>query len=250
VYDVLQHVDGERGDQDAAPEWLAASAEPAIAGGSEPATLGQLPCGRHGLPRDYVEAHQRARLLKAVVEVASRRGFAAATSARVAQAAGVSTTTFYVYFANRAECFLAACDASLDWLLEGLEQATATDPDWVSATGRGLRDLLERLSAAPELARAWLVELYAVESVDVGGARHRAEALRRLGVALRPPQGRGQVDIVRDQVTAGGIWYALFDTVARGRVAALPELLPTLHYHVLVARLDPEQAARIVASPG
>lgn len=51
---------------------------------------------------------QRERLLKGMVEVANRRGYAGASVSAVIAEAGVSRPTFYDYFADRDECFTAA----------------------------------------------------------------------------------------------------------------------------------------------
>src|ERR1700742_4650706 len=48
---------------------------------------------------------QRERLLRAMVELASRGGYTAANVSAVAADAGVSKPTFYDYFADREDCF-------------------------------------------------------------------------------------------------------------------------------------------------
>jgi AcrR family transcriptional regulator len=55
---------------------------------------------------------QKERLLAAMVHVASREGYAAATIARVVAESGVSRATFYEHFRDRDECFLAAIGAA------------------------------------------------------------------------------------------------------------------------------------------
>lgn len=241
MYGAVQDADTRLGDLHVTPEWLGVASELAASTADEPGLLRPLPCGRHGLPREFVWAHQRTRLLEAVVAVAGSEGYGALTNYAIAHTAGVSTSALHRHFASHAECLLAACDASLDWLLQGLERAVAAEPDWVVGTERGLRALIERVTAEPQLARVWLVELYAVEDVDVGGAQRRGEALWRIAAALRPPEA--SPGDVREQVLAGGIWRALSDAIIQGRAATLTELLPALHYQVLVAQLDPEEAA-------
>jgi AcrR family transcriptional regulator len=53
-------------------------------------------------------ASQRERLLTAIVRVSFEYGYEGTTIARVIDAAGVSRPTFYAYFADRADSFLAA----------------------------------------------------------------------------------------------------------------------------------------------
>ena len=108
---------------------------------------------------------------------------------------------------SKQDCLLAACDASLGRLFEGLEQAIAAEPDWAQGVRRGLRALLERTAAEPQLARVWFVELHAV---NVAGAERHAVAIDRLAVALRPPGGNSaSITRVRDQIIAGGVWHTI-----------------------------------------
>ncbi len=66
---------------------------------------------------------QRARLLRAAVDVATRDGYAGATIASVIAEAGVSRPTFYDYFADKDDCLLAAVADIHRWLLAVTEQA-------------------------------------------------------------------------------------------------------------------------------
>ncbi|HSZ12614.1 MAG TPA: TetR/AcrR family transcriptional regulator [Solirubrobacteraceae bacterium] len=59
---------------------------------------------------DSSEARRRERLLQAIVRVSFEHGYEGTTIARVIAAAGVSRPTFYTYFADRADCFLAALE--------------------------------------------------------------------------------------------------------------------------------------------
>ena len=70
--------------------------------------LHQLPPGRHGLPRAFVAANQRERILSAVGDVASVAGYSDMTVEGVIVTAGVSRRTFYEHFKSKDEAFLAA----------------------------------------------------------------------------------------------------------------------------------------------
>jgi hypothetical protein len=54
----------------------------------------QLPAGRHGLPRSYVNRNQRDRIVDAVIEVVSRTGYSGLTVKDVIDGAGVSRLPF------------------------------------------------------------------------------------------------------------------------------------------------------------
>jgi AcrR family transcriptional regulator len=77
----------------------------------------QLHPGRHGLDRAFVIQNQRDRILNAIAEEVARKGYVETTVADVVSRAGVSSRTFYDFFRDKAECFLAAYDAAIETLL-------------------------------------------------------------------------------------------------------------------------------------
>ena len=83
----------------------------------------QLPAGRHGLSRSYVEANQGQRMLAAVADVVSLKGYAALTVEDIVAAAGVSRKSFYGIFNDKEEAFLAAYDAISGELIQRVQPA-------------------------------------------------------------------------------------------------------------------------------
>ena len=89
-----------------------------VASGRRTAKLSErLPRGRHGLPREAVTESQRQRILQAMIEVVSERGYPETRVVDVIGVAGVSRKTFYELFASKEDCFLAAYDVLLGNLL-------------------------------------------------------------------------------------------------------------------------------------
>ncbi len=86
-------------------------------------TPAQLPSGRHGLSREYVVNSQRSRLLGAAVLIAGAEGYAGMTVSAVIARAGVSRKTFYEFFQDREDIFLATFDQLLDSALDGARDA-------------------------------------------------------------------------------------------------------------------------------
>ena len=68
------------------------------------ATVERATSGKGAPPR----AHQRSRLLTAMVELAGGTGYPSTKVGDIASLAGVSRATFYELFTNKEECFLAA----------------------------------------------------------------------------------------------------------------------------------------------
>jgi AcrR family transcriptional regulator len=124
------------------------------------AVSGQLPRGRHGIPREEVVRAQRERLVRAMAVVMAEKGYAAATVADVIAEARVSRETFYQQFASKQECFLAAYDAAAAAILSGIPAAEG-ERDRLAAFERGLAAYLGALAAEPAFARLFLVEVFA-----------------------------------------------------------------------------------------
>ncbi len=138
-----------------------------------------LPRGRHGLTREEVERAQRDRILWALAEVMSHKGYVATSVADVIKAAGVGRETFYQLFSSKADCFTRAFDAASDVLLGTLTDGTPTgEPAERIDAAVGL--YLETLAAFPTFARLFLVEVYAAgpEAMSVRAERQRTIALR------------------------------------------------------------------------
>jgi AcrR family transcriptional regulator len=84
-----------------------------------------LPRGPHRLAREVVDASQRGRLLDAMAHAVAEKGFGAVSVADVIARAGVSRKTFYVYFRDKLDCFLAAYDVGVEVLLATVREAGA-----------------------------------------------------------------------------------------------------------------------------
>jgi AcrR family transcriptional regulator len=86
-----------------------------------------MPTNRVNRPRRHAKQDRARATVDAILEAAARvlaqQGYAAATTNRVAEAAGVSIGTLYEYFANREEVF----EALIRQEIEGLVDAFASE---------------------------------------------------------------------------------------------------------------------------
>ena len=128
-------------------------------------TQDRLPRGRHNLSRTDVTARQRARMLRAMAEVVTERGYADTPVAAVIARAGVSRETFYQQFGSKQDCFVAALEEAIGRLAASLasvlDQATGSPLERYDAL---LRGYLDTLAAQPATARLFLIETYAAGS--------------------------------------------------------------------------------------
>jgi AcrR family transcriptional regulator len=112
----------------------------------------RLPRGRHGLPRELVNANQRWRLLGACAEVLAEQGYSGATVSNVTAGAAVSKATFYRNFDGLPSCILATFELAVENALavigQGCEREAGTEPH----LARSLSPVLDFLEAEPALA--------------------------------------------------------------------------------------------------
>src|SRR5262249_11472279 len=201
-----------------------------VASGRRTAKLSErLPRGRHGLPREAVTESQRTRILKAMIEVISERGYPDTRVVDVIGVAGVSRKTFYELFASKEDCFLATYDVLLGELLGGTAKGFDSRPGaaWAERVAAGLRALLDVLAEHPDEARCAIVEVLAAGP----------KALARRDAALRQftgflDAGRTEASVELPGITSlslvGGINELLYSEILHGAAGRLPERLPDL----------------------
>lgn len=113
---------------------------------------------RHTDGHEQLSQIQRARIVAAMIDVASQRGVSYATVARVVARSGVSRRTFYEQFLDREDCFLAAFDQAVERISAVVIPAYSHPSKWPERVRNGLAALLQFLDHEPALARLVLVE--------------------------------------------------------------------------------------------
>jgi AcrR family transcriptional regulator len=227
-------------------------------GEGELAAAWTLPRGRHGLAPEYVAAHQRARLLRAVCELCAERGYAETTVSRIVRRASVAQRTFYRHFDGKEACFLAAWEGAAAELEQrvlaavGAGQAVAQPGAQAPARGpaerergRGrsrrvvlaLRVLLEELAAHPALARTLFVD---VLFAGPRALRSRERVLESCRAALPAPPAGAPAQAA--EAALGGVVETIYHTVLVGEAATLPAIGDELAYCLLCPLVGHEQA--------
>jgi AcrR family transcriptional regulator len=142
---------------------------------SDPTRLPTVPVAHANRPRRQAK-QERARatvdtILDAAARVLSEQGYAAATTNRLAEAAGVSIGTLYEYFANREEVFDALIRRELDALVVTFDRVSF-EP------GSSLIDKLVRLIGSGMATMRYGPELFrSLEQVPgTSFRRHLSEA--------------------------------------------------------------------------
>jgi AcrR family transcriptional regulator len=212
----------------------------------QPDELARLPHGRHGLPAEFVERNQRQRLLASLVRNVAEHGYNSATITTVTDGAGVTTRTFYKYFASVEACYLAAFDLAAEELGESLANAWADDAEWPRRVRAAIAAALDFFAAAPQLAPLLLTEPFvAGQSIS----RHYQEELARLIPFLREGRALAKTGADLPETTERGILGSIASQVGRkaaaGEGARLPDLLAELVQFALTPYVGAAAARRV-----
>jgi AcrR family transcriptional regulator len=182
---------------------------------------------------------QRERILRGMIDVANRGGYASANVSAVIGRAGVSRPTFYDYFADRDDCFLQSIADVQQQLLAAIREAVESGPP-EEATAAAVEALVGFASAEPARARFLMSESMAggpaaLDARDQGIAEI-AEVIEqthsRVDAAVATPD-------VDHRVLIGGVYRVLSTRLRRGEPAIsklIDELLPWIKSYEQPAR--------------
>lgn len=189
----------------------------------------RLPHGPHGLGREAVARHQRARLYGGMVESVYKRGYAGTSVAHVIALAGVSRRAFYEQFSNKEDCFLSTYDALVAASRKRVLQAWLVERGWANRLYAATQVFLEGIAADPRGAYLVLVESIGIGSLAQERRQLTATAFERVvatgfsltpdGIALPPLAPRAIV---------GGVRFVVFRRVREGREQELAGLTDEL----------------------
>jgi AcrR family transcriptional regulator len=214
---------------------------------SQPAAPDSAP---EGSAREQVSQIQRARIVAAMIAVASEQGIARATIARVVGRSGVSRRTFYEQFGDREECFLAAFDQTVESIGAPVARAYEAPLAWRVRVRAALTALLEAFDLERAAAR-----LAIVEALGAGpkALEHRREALARISDAIDEGRREGRGAEGPPPMTAegivGGVFSLIHSRLLEDRDAALMDLLNPIVSMVVLPYLGSAAARRELVLP-
>ena len=194
---------------------------------------------------------QRARIVSAMVEVASEHGFLGAAVGRVVKRAGVSRRTFYDLFDGREDCFLAAFDWGVEQASEQVAGAYVRESSWRDGIRAALASLLVLLDSEPQLARVCVVEALGAGTLVL---ERRAAVMRRLAGALRSgaPRARGSAcepPLLTAEAILGGAFSVIHTRLSLGGEGPLSDLLGQLMALIALPYLGPRAAGKSSRAP-
>ena len=210
--------------------------------------------GRGAGPSDgALPSPQRERILDAAERLIGDRGCAGTSIEAIVKEAGVSSVTFYEFFAGKEECFVAAFDRAVAWGMDRMaaairEAGEAGELSWPEQLATGLRTTTKLIVEAPERARLCLVEAQ-TGGIELNGrfetALDRVAAKLREGRALST--AADDLPATHEEATAGALAWLLRERLETGGAEKLEALYPELIDIALAPYLGAGEP-RVVAS--
>jgi AcrR family transcriptional regulator len=187
-----------------------------------------------------------------MLETVARRGWEAMTVPEVVATARVARNSFYEFFSDKADCFLAACDEEATDLLRAV-QAFIDEPDWLENMRLAVRAYLRWWAQRPQFARAYLIGLPAAGERAIA-QRERSYELFAENFAQAGRRARAEqpslppLPALVPMVLVRAITEMVAAEVRAGRTDRLSDLEDDLIFIAVKLLADDATAARAVPS--
>jgi AcrR family transcriptional regulator len=209
----------------------------------------RTPPGELPVDRDAAAEDRRRRILTAVAELVSKRGYHATTLDLIVRRAHVGYPAFYKCFADKEAAYLALFDAAAARAERLIRDAASPEParPWPEAVAAALSALFDAIAEHPLLARACLVEVMTAGSAAVARYEQALHALARILLPGRRfnPRAAELSDTLEDTL-AGGVAWIVYQRLVAGEVERIPALLPETLEFVLMPYLGEAETDRAV----
>ncbi|HEV7399801.1 MAG TPA: TetR/AcrR family transcriptional regulator [Solirubrobacterales bacterium] len=186
---------------------------------------------------------RRDLILAAMIRVVGRKGYKETSVADVIEETPTSRTTFYKYFDDKHDCFLAAYDMLVEQVFaEVVANCDGAQP-WLERVETGLSTIVKLFALDPELARTAVVE---VAAAGADARQRHWNAVARFTAYLdggRELAGGRELPENISLMSAGAVSGLIFDELLAGRATQLQAMLPDLLFAMLVPYLGPRAAA-------
>ncbi len=187
---------------------------------------------RPELPREFVAAHKRRRMMSAIADLTAEQGYEATTIADIVRRAGVARKTLYDNFDGKEDLFLAAIDHSVREMKETVERACReTDGVWQHRVEAGLAAFLDFVAERPGAARMCMVE--ALSATRASSARYDAVLHDFVELLRQGTPGGDHLPETIEETLVGGVAWIVNQQIRRGGAEEAIVLLPELSEFVL-----------------
>lgn len=210
-----------------------------------------MPRGRHRLPREVTEQHQRDRLIAGVATAIAEHSYRDLTVGHVIAAAGVSRATFYKNFENAEEAVAVAHEAIFERFLGLVFRACNAAAEWPSKVRSVIEATLDYAAAEP--AQVGLLTLDPL-SADVTMAQQVLSSTEHLAALLSRGRALSEEAAALPELTEksviGALTAIVSSRIANGEAERLPELAPQLVELALTPYVGAAEAKQVAGSTG
>ncbi|HVY97265.1 MAG TPA: TetR/AcrR family transcriptional regulator [Solirubrobacterales bacterium] len=187
-----------------------------------------------------------------MIRVVGVKGYKETAVADVIEEAETSRTTFYKYFEDKHDCFLAAYQMLVEQVFGEVVANCDGEASWMTRMTTGLTTIVDRFADEPALARTAVVE---VAAAGADARQMHTDAIARFTQYL---DGGRELAVGKELpenislMSAGAVSGLIFDELLAGRAEQLPDRLPELLFAMLVPYVGPQAATaemrRVAAS--
>lgn len=207
--------------------------------------------GRQPLPREFIARHQRARIISALAEEVSAKGYRAVTVADIVKRAAIARNTFYENYGSKEECFLATQRFAMSTALDRVVAAAGEIEDWPRRVEAGLGAFLRYVAEEPALARTCMVEALTAGPDSFQYYEESLQAfvsLFKLGRGVTP-HGEELPETLEEAII-GGVFWIVYQRLMVGGIDGIEEMLPEVVEFALTPYLGPEGAREVAVGAG
>jgi AcrR family transcriptional regulator len=186
---------------------------------------------------------RRDLILAAMIRVVGSKGYKETSVADVIEETPTSRTTFYKYFEDKHDCFLAAYEMLVEQVFAEVVANCDGSQPWLERVETGLSTIVELFALDPTLARTAVVE---VAAAGADARQLHWNAVARFTAYLedgRELSGGHELPENISLMSAGAVSGLIFDELLAGRAAQLQAMLPDLLFAMLVPYIGPRAAA-------
>jgi AcrR family transcriptional regulator len=201
---------------------------------------------RPELPREFVAAHKRKRIMDAIAELTAEQGYEATKIADIVRRAGVARKTLYDNFEGKEEVFLAAFDAAADEAIRRVEEDCAkVEGDWEERVRAGLAAFLNYIAEEPALARMCMIE--ALSATPAAAQRYEDALARFVKLTKQHVPHNEDLPETIEETVVGGVAWIVYQQLRRHEGDKALDLFPELSEFMLapfLAGVDAVSAGR------
>ncbi len=180
------------------------------------------------LSRSEVHEIQRRRLLRAMAQAVSEKGYLGVAVSDVVAKAGVSRRTFYEIYGDKEACFVDLVGSCYSALTKRIEAVSSNHDKAIDLLEKVVGIYLETLSNEPEMARVILIDAYGAGQNSIA---QKVESAKKFEAAILglieklKSEGEIKSEVNPDvEMIVGAIRSLVTMRVAIGETNKLPEL--------------------------